>query len=53
MINAEVQTPTPSEPINPGSTGGYWGKFIGYDVMGRLVNWTNPAEIWWLGAGGR
>lgn len=30
---------------NPGSVGGYSGKFTIYDVMGRLAHWTNPAEI--------
>src|SRR5438045_3410710 len=30
---------------NPGSTGGYWGRFTIYDVMGRPVQQTNPAEI--------
>jgi YD repeat-containing protein len=30
---------------NPGSSGGYWGKFTIYDVMGRPNQQTNPAEI--------
>jgi len=30
---------------NPGTTGGYWGKFTNYDVMGRMNVGTNPAEI--------
>jgi YD repeat-containing protein len=36
-----------------GSAGGYGGQFIKYDVMGRAVEQTNPAEITagWLPAG--
>ncbi|HXT64127.1 MAG TPA: hypothetical protein VN696_13900 [Pyrinomonadaceae bacterium] len=30
---------------NPGSGGGYWGQFTIYDVMGRALQQTNPAEM--------
>src|SRR5262249_51391289 len=29
---------------NPGSTGGYLGGFVTYDVMGRVIERTNPTE---------
>jgi YD repeat-containing protein len=37
----------------PGSLGGYRGEFIDYDVMGRVANRTNPAEMSsaWIPAG--